>query len=63
MSLLKYLQFQEIDPLGDDIPDCHREQDDIMLDEPFDEASLVNFWDQVEKDIHNDPEWFTFSDE
>ena len=63
MSVLNYLQFQEIDPLGDDIPDCHRQQDDIILDEPFDEGSLENFWDKVVQDIHNDPEWFSFADE
>ena len=36
MSLLNYLQFQEIDASADDIPKQHRQQDDILLDEPFD---------------------------
>ena len=63
MSLLNYLQFQEIDSSSDDIPDSHREQDDIFLDEPFDESSLENFWEQVVQDIHDDPEWFSFADE
>lgn len=63
MSLLNYLQFQEIDASADDIPKQHRQQDDILLDEPFDENSLENFWEQVVKDIHEDPEWFTFADE
>lgn len=63
MSLLNYLQFQEIDSSSDDIPFSHRQQDDIFLDEPFDENSLENFWDQVVQDIRDDPEWFSFADE
>ncbi len=63
MSLLKYLQFQEIDSSPDDIPDAHRQQDDILLDEKFDEQSLEEFWEQVVQDIHNDPDWFSFADE
>ena len=63
MSLLNYLRFQEIDSSKEDIPDQHRQQDDIMLDEPFDEGSLENFWEQVVQDIHKDPDWFSFTDE
>jgi hypothetical protein len=64
MSLLNYLQFQEIDQSADDdIPEAHRSQDDIALDEPVDEDSLENFWDKVMQDIHDDSEWFSFSDE
>ncbi|NCQ53865.1 hypothetical protein COV88_01765 [Candidatus Saccharibacteria bacterium CG11_big_fil_rev_8_21_14_0_20_41_19] len=63
MSLLKYLQFQEIDSSSDDIPDTHRQQDDILLDESVDEGSLEQFWEQVVQDIHDDPDWFTFADE
>ena len=63
MSLLNYLQFQEIDSSSDDIPDAHKEQDDIMIDEPVDEGALESFWDKVVEDIHQDPDWFTFSDE
>jgi hypothetical protein len=63
MSLLKYLQFQEIDASTDDIADTHRVQDDISLDEQVDEDSLEKFWDQVVDDIHHDPDWFTFADE
>ncbi|MFZ2125423.1 MAG: hypothetical protein WA087_00135 [Candidatus Saccharimonadales bacterium] len=63
MTLLKYLQFQEIDPSTDDIADTHRMQDDIALDEQVDEDSLEKFWDEVVDDIHHDPEWFTFADE
>lgn len=62
MSLLNFLQFQEIDSSSDDMADGHRTQDDIMLDEQIDEGSLEIFWEQVVEDIHKDPEWFTFSD-
>jgi len=62
MSLLNYLEFQEIDESPDDIPDDHRPQDDIVLDEQLDEGSLESFWEQVVQDIHEDPEWFTFVD-
>lgn len=62
MTLLKYLQLQEIDS-ADDMADTHRVQDDIALDEQVDEASLEHFWDEVVDDIHHDPEWFTFADE
>jgi hypothetical protein len=63
MTLLNYLQFQEIDSSTDDIADTHRVQDDISLDEQVDEDSLEKFWDQVVDDIHHDPDWFTFADE
>ncbi len=63
MSLLNYLQFQEIDDSSDDIPDEHNvKDDDIELDEQVDEHSLEEFWDKVVRDIHDDPEWFTFAD-
>lgn len=64
MSLLDYLQFQEIDDeSSDDIADEHRfHDDDIELDEQVDEESLDEFWDKVVRDIHEDPEWFTFAD-
>jgi hypothetical protein len=62
MSLLNYLEFQEIDSSPDDISDAHRPQDDIVLDEQIDEGSLEKFWDEVVEDIHEDPEWFTFAD-
>jgi len=63
MSLLNYLQFQEIDSSNDDIADTHRQQDDILLDEPMDEGTLEKFWEQVVDDIHKDPDWFSFADE
>ncbi len=65
MSLLNYLQFQPIDPSSDndEIPVEHQQRRDIDLDEQLDEESLETFWSNVVDDIHDDPEWFTFSDE
>ncbi len=63
MSLLNYLQFQEIDPISDDIPAQHCSQDDIFLDDQIDDGSLESFWDKVVEDIHHDPDWFSFADE
>lgn len=65
MPLLNYLQFQPIDPSSDDdeIPAAHQQRQDIDLNEQLDEASLETFWNHVVDDIHDDPEWFTFSDE
>lgn len=63
MSLLNYLQFQEIDLDEDQTSNIMREDDEISLNDPIDESSLENFWDKVDQDIQNDPEWFSFADE
>ena len=63
MSELNYLQFQEIDSSSDDISDEHRYQDKIVLDDGIDENSLESYWDKVVQDIHQDSDWFTFSDD
>lgn len=63
MSLLNYLEFQEIDSSADDISDAHSQHDDIILTEQIDENSLDKYWESVVDDIHHDPEWFTFADE
>lgn len=64
MSLLNYLQLQEIDDFPDDeMVDFRRPADDISLDDQLDETSLENYWEQVVDDIHEDPEWSTFADE
>jgi len=64
MPLLNYLQFQEIDSDSDDIPENHQlnDKDEISLNDPIDENSLENFWDKVDEDIREDPEWFSFAD-
>ncbi len=65
MSLLNYLQFQPIDPDSDkdEINEDHQLHQEIDLKEDIDEANLEDFWNKVVSDIHNDPEWFNFSDE
>jgi hypothetical protein len=63
MSELKYLQFQPIDPASDaDEDDSHKTPVQIDLNENDDEDQLEQFWEKVEEDIHQDPEWFTFAD-
>jgi len=64
MSLLNYLQFQPIDPASDkdEIPVEHQVNEEIDLKEQIDEGHLEEFWNQVVQDIHEDPEWFSFSD-
>ena len=63
MSLLNYLEFQKIDESSDGVFDEYQKQDEsIILDEQIDENSLEQFWDKVVSDIHDDPEWFKFSD-
>jgi hypothetical protein len=63
MSVLKYLQFQPIDPSSDqeEIDENHKIHQDFDLNENIDEDNLEAFWNQVEKDIENDPEWFKFA--
>jgi len=63
MSLLNHLQLQQIDESSDDASDDYSPEDDILLEDRVDEKSLENFWDEVSKDIHQDPEWFSFADE
>ena len=63
MSELKYIQFQPIDSSSDDIDETHRQPDEIVLDNEIDESTLDSYWDKVVQDIHQDPDWFTFSDE
>lgn len=64
MSLLNFLQFQPIDSSSDEdeISVDHRIHKEIDLGEQIDEPELEAFWDKVVKDIHEDPEWFNFSD-
>jgi hypothetical protein len=64
MSELNYLEFQTIDDSSsDDISDSHKHQDEIVLDDGIDEDQLDHYWDEVVQDIHQDPDWFTFTDE
>ncbi|HPF31312.1 MAG TPA: hypothetical protein PLO25_03340 [Candidatus Saccharibacteria bacterium] len=64
MSIFKRSKKSEIDEYYFDKKSSSSKSDDeIRLDEQIDEGSLDSFWDNVVKDIHKDPEWFTFSDE
>lgn len=64
MSELKYIQFQPIDPKSDrdEIDENHRVHQDLDLSQDIDEGSLEAFWNNVERDIQNDPEWFNFAE-
>lgn len=65
MSLFHHISFTPIDPLGDGLGDeIEHEQlepEAITLDD--DNSQLVERWKEIEDDLKNDPEWFTFSDE
>jgi len=64
MSLLNFLQFQPIDPASDrdEISAEHAIGQEIDLSADIDDETLGLFWDKVMHDIHEDPEWFNFSD-
>lgn len=66
MNFIKKLEPQpeeiNIDNLTSSKLPSQKNDDNFDLREPIDETELDNFWDEVEKDIHNDPEWFTFSE-
>ena len=61
------IQFSKIDPLGDglgdDIAQEQLEPEAITLEEGIDEGQLSEFWQSVEEDIEQDPEWFHFTEE
>ena len=61
------LQFQPVDPLGDGLgDDIAREQSEPGAEEfqkDIDGENLTMFWSEVEKDVQNDPNWFTFSED
>lgn len=61
------LQFQPVDPLGDGLgDDIAREQAEegaVEFQKDIDGNNLAVFWDEVEKDVQKDPNWFTFTEE
>lgn len=64
MSIFNHLQLQEIDgSYSSKDGGTSQSDDEIRLNEQVDESSLDAYWDKVVKDIHKDPEWFTFTDE
>lgn len=52
------------DELTQAIVDAPQERDDAWeLTERPDVEELTKFWSEVEADVAQDPEWFTFSDD
>jgi len=66
MSLFHKITFAQIDPLGggldEEIALEQQENEAISLDDPS-EDELTEYWNSVETDIQNDPEWFHFSED
>lgn len=60
-----HVSFKKADPLGDglgeEIEAEQLEPEAIKLEDDYSE--LVERWQQIEKDIQKDPEWYTFSNE
>ncbi len=51
------------DEISDEIREMHESDDyNWRLDERPDSEQLAAYWNQVEEDVRNDPEWFTFAD-
>lgn len=69
MSLFNHhISFKQIDPLGDGLREeieAEREEPDAIgtLEEGIDEGQLTQYWQSVESDIEQDPEWFKFSED
>lgn len=68
MSLFSHhVAFKQIDPLGDglreEIVAEQNEDDAITLSENVNEDELTHFWQSVEADIEQDPEWFSFTED
>ncbi|MNT90384.1 hypothetical protein D3C72_2312720 [compost metagenome] len=67
MSLFHHISLPKIDPLGgglaEEIIAEQQSEDVITLDESVNEGQLSSFWNSVEEDIAQDPEWFRFSED
>lgn len=63
----QHIKFSKVDPLGDglgdDIAQEQLEPEAITLEEGVDAQQLSQFWQSVETDIAQDPEWFHFTEE
>jgi hypothetical protein len=61
------LAFQPVDPLGDglgdDIAKEQSEPEAEAFQEDIDAGNLTNFWEKVEQDVQQDPEWYTFTED
>lgn len=60
------ISFSQIDPLGggldEEINKEQQEPEAITLDD-VSESELTQYWESVESDIQQDPEWFHFSED
>lgn len=67
MSLLKYLKLQPVEPNDDGTSssplDDYAQDEVIDLNDDLDEQALDAAWNNIVKDIEQDPEWFRFSDD
>jgi hypothetical protein len=67
MSLFHHISLPKIDPLGGGLAEeiaAEQQADEVItLDETVDEGQLSSFWNSVEQDIEQDPEWFHFSED
>ncbi|MNH50447.1 hypothetical protein D3C73_20610 [compost metagenome] len=67
MSLFHHISLPKIDPLGGGLAEeiaAEQQGDEIItLEESVDEGKLSSFWNSVERDIEQDPEWFHFSED
>lgn len=60
------ISFRRADPLGDglreEIEAEQLEPEAITLQEGVNEGELEAFWQEVERDIKKDPQWFRFDE-
>lgn len=60
----KHLKFEPVDPLGDGLREeiqAEQREAAINLSEDHSSDTTTDFWQNLERDIHEDPEWFRFS--
>lgn len=67
MPLLQYLQLQPLEPDDDGTSssplDDYPQDDTIDLSSDVSEQELEESWNNIVKDIEQDPEWFRFSND
>ena len=65
--LHRRISFSKVDPLGgglrEEIAVEQQDPNSMMLEEGIDEGQLSEFWQNVEADIEQDPEWFKFTED
>lgn len=62
-----HIQFTTSNPFDDGLLEeiaAERDASDVItLEDHPDEDALEAYWDNVEDDIHEDPEWFNFAED